>query len=361
MSQPANDDFSQHLSDDEASYHEDASDNGTATNKPKQQQQQLIPTTTTISNIKLPILKKEENGRCKRNWEAIRTRFGGNANSKKTAENYSHMEAHGVEVSTRGCKSLMHTNKVKAGHTGGPTVLILLLNSQTIYQKTEVPVVLLKKSNVNTGSFNINTVKAKQPIHTSNSNSFSPVRPQVNKFNQRSHFSKSHSPVRRPIVRNTTKMSYTHAVKGNWGTAVKTSAGSSTQKHEDRGYLISGMLRHMTGNKDHLDDFEECKGGSVTFGGSKGYITGKGRIRVEKPNVKGVGYRWMFDVDYLTDSMNYIPVSLENQTNPHAGTLEVTNNAGTLPIPNANAFVGRNEAESLNVVPTAFRHTASKV
>ncbi|GJT68124.1 hypothetical protein Tco_1019604 [Tanacetum coccineum] len=47
------------VSDDESSYHEDASENGTATNKPKQQQQ-LIPTTTTISNIKLPILKKEE-------------------------------------------------------------------------------------------------------------------------------------------------------------------------------------------------------------------------------------------------------------------------------------------------------------
>ncbi|GJS42450.1 ribonuclease H-like domain-containing protein [Tanacetum coccineum] len=62
MTKPANDDFSQHLSDDEALYHEDASDNGTATNKPKQQQQQqqLIPTTTTILNIKLPILKKEE-------------------------------------------------------------------------------------------------------------------------------------------------------------------------------------------------------------------------------------------------------------------------------------------------------------
>ncbi|GJS92946.1 hypothetical protein Tco_0799914 [Tanacetum coccineum] len=60
MSQPANDDYSQHLSDDEASYHEDASDNGTATNKAKQQQQQLTPITTTISNIKLPILKKEE-------------------------------------------------------------------------------------------------------------------------------------------------------------------------------------------------------------------------------------------------------------------------------------------------------------
>ncbi|GJX48765.1 ribonuclease H-like domain-containing protein [Tanacetum coccineum] len=56
MSQPANDEFSQHLSDDEASNHEDALDTGAA---PKQQQQ-VIPQTTAISNIKLPILKKEE-------------------------------------------------------------------------------------------------------------------------------------------------------------------------------------------------------------------------------------------------------------------------------------------------------------
>ncbi|GKF74285.1 retrovirus-related pol polyprotein from transposon TNT 1-94 [Tanacetum coccineum] len=28
----------------------------------------------------------------------------------------------------------------------------------------------------------------------------------------------------------------------------------------------------------------------------------------EKPNVQGLGHRWMFDLDYLTDSMNYIPV-----------------------------------------------------
>ncbi|GJU18747.1 putative reverse transcriptase domain-containing protein [Tanacetum coccineum] len=42
---------------------------------------------------------------------------------------------------------------------------------------------------------------------------------------------------------------------------------------EDKGIFDSGCSAHMTGNKDHLDDFEECKGGSVTFGGSKGYIT----------------------------------------------------------------------------------------
>ncbi|GJU88329.1 hypothetical protein Tco_1300752 [Tanacetum coccineum] len=57
MSQPANDEFSQHLSDDEESNHEDASDTGAA---PKQKQQVIPQTTTAISNIKLPILKKEE-------------------------------------------------------------------------------------------------------------------------------------------------------------------------------------------------------------------------------------------------------------------------------------------------------------
>ncbi|GKB70235.1 hypothetical protein Tco_0931647 [Tanacetum coccineum] len=55
MSQPGNDEFSQHLSDDEASNHEDASDAGAA---PKQQQ--VIPQITVILNIKLPILEKEE-------------------------------------------------------------------------------------------------------------------------------------------------------------------------------------------------------------------------------------------------------------------------------------------------------------
>ncbi|GKF66807.1 hypothetical protein Tco_0193324, partial [Tanacetum coccineum] len=55
---------------------------------------------------------------------------------------------------------------------------------------------------------------------------------------------------------------------------------------EDRGIFNSGCSGHMTGNKDHLEDFEECKGGSVTFRGSKGYITGKGRIRVVSPDFK---------------------------------------------------------------------------
>ncbi|GJV72586.1 hypothetical protein Tco_1492581 [Tanacetum coccineum] len=47
----------------------------------------------------------------------------------------------------------------------------------------------------------------------------------------------------------------------------------------DRGIFDSGCSRYMTGNKDQQEDFEEFNRGSVTFGGSKGYINGKGRIR----------------------------------------------------------------------------------
>ncbi|GKF88767.1 hypothetical protein Tco_0262730 [Tanacetum coccineum] len=75
----------------------------------------------------------------------------------------------------------------------------------------------------------------------------------------------------------------------------------------------------------------------------------------DKPNVKGVGYRWMFDIDYLTDSnsMNYIPVSLENQANTHACISEKTNNAGTSQTAKAIAFVEKDEEVELIVVLSA--------
>ncbi|GJR02558.1 putative ribonuclease H-like domain-containing protein [Tanacetum coccineum] len=48
-----------------------------------------------------------------------------------------------------------------------------------------------------------------------------------------------------------------------------------------------------------------------------------------KPNVAGKGPTWLFDLDYLTDSMNYQPVRSENQANKHVGPQEANHNAGT--------------------------------
>ncbi|GJY30763.1 hypothetical protein Tco_0414258 [Tanacetum coccineum] len=184
-------------------------------------------------------------------------------------------------------------------------------------------------SNVNTGSFNVNSVRPKQPVPTSTPPNFSSERPQVNKFNQRSNFSKSHSSVRRPFAKNTAQMSHSHAVKGNWGSAVKTSAGYNWRPTRpnsncnsgptfirtdhplknmvDRCIFDSGCSGHMTGNKDQLEDFEEFNGGSVTFGGSKGYITSKGRIRVSNLDfdsvsfVKELGHFNLFSISQICD------------------------------------------------------------
>ncbi|GJW50890.1 putative ribonuclease H-like domain-containing protein [Tanacetum coccineum] len=48
-----------------------------------------------------------------------------------------------------------------------------------------------------------------------------------------------------------------------------------------------------------------------------------------KPNVAGKGPNWLFDLDYLTDSMNYHSVRSENQANLHASQQESNQNTGT--------------------------------
>ncbi|GJT39645.1 putative ribonuclease H-like domain-containing protein [Tanacetum coccineum] len=152
---------------------------------------------------------------------------------------------------------------------------------------------------VNTGSSNVNTVRLRQPVPTRTSNSFSPKRPQ-----------------------------------GNWGSAVKTSAGYNWRNFKpnsncdsgptfirtdhplknmvDRGIFDSGCSGHMTGNKDQLEDFEEFNGGSVTFGGSKGYISGKGKIRVGNLDfdsvsfVKELGHFNLFSISQICDKQHKV-------------------------------------------------------
>ncbi|GKC67069.1 putative ribonuclease H-like domain-containing protein, partial [Tanacetum coccineum] len=207
---------------------------------------------------------------------------------------------------------------------------------------------------------------------------------------------------------------------------------------QNKGIVNSGCSRHMTGNKAYLVEYQEFNGGPVAFGGSKGYITGKGQIktgkldfedvcfvkelqhfnlfyvsqicdkknkvlftdseclvlspefklpdanqvllRIPRQNnmysfnlenivpsrglaclianatidesnkwhrrlgyvsfknlnklvkgnlVRGKGPTWLFDLDYLIDSMNYQPVRSENQVNKHAGPKEANHNVGT--------------------------------
>nr|GEV01886.1 hypothetical protein [Tanacetum cinerariifolium] len=60
-----------------------------------------------------------------------------------------------------------------------------------------------------------------------------------------------------------------------------------------------------------------------------------------KPNVVGKGHAWMFDLDYLNNSMNHEPISVENQANKSAGPKEANNSVGT----QANDDQGANSKE----------------
>ncbi|GKA57373.1 putative ribonuclease H-like domain-containing protein [Tanacetum coccineum] len=157
------------------------------------------------------------------------------------------------------------------------------------------------KQHINSSSVHINTARVNRPV----SNNTSPKPSQVNLKSPKKCFSKQRTPVNRPFSRNTAHKSNKYAGKGKMDTDVKTSAGcvwrkiiplSNTNygptpdtnvndhplKHmEHRGIFDSGCSGHMTGNRAHLEDYQELsKVGSVTFGGSKGSISGKGTIRL---------------------------------------------------------------------------------
>ncbi|GJS01262.1 putative ribonuclease H-like domain-containing protein [Tanacetum coccineum] len=82
--------------------------------------------------------------------------------------------------------------------------------------------------------------------------------------------------------------------------------------NKDLGIVDSGCSRSMTGNKEKLADFVKIKGGTVTFGGGDGKITGKGTIRTSNFNFENVYYVEelqnfnLFSVSQICDTKNKV-------------------------------------------------------
>ncbi|GJU52836.1 ribonuclease H-like domain-containing protein [Tanacetum coccineum] len=81
---------------------------------------------------------------------------------------------------------------------------------------------------------------------------------------------------------------------------------------KDKGIVDSGCSRHMTGNKAYLAEFQDFNGGPVAFGGSRGYITGKGKIKTGKLDfedvcfVKELQHFNLFSVSQICDKKNKV-------------------------------------------------------
>ncbi|GJX80441.1 putative ribonuclease H-like domain-containing protein [Tanacetum coccineum] len=227
------------------------------------------------------------------------------------------------------------TNANRINHSNNFVPRSVQLNAGRPKFNSVRPNINTGRTNISSGSPKVNTVRPRQPAPHKTSNSLSPKRPQMNQINQRRDFSTSYSSVRRPFAKSTAQMAHTNAVMGSWGSAVKTSASYNWRNSRpnfnynsgptfirtehplknmvDRGIFDSGCSGHMTGNKDQLEDFEEFNGGSVTFGGSKGYISGKGRIRVGNLDfdsvsfVKELGHFNLFSISQICDKQHKTP------------------------------------------------------
>ncbi|GKD44253.1 hypothetical protein Tco_1268898 [Tanacetum coccineum] len=81
---------------------------------------------------------------------------------------------------------------------------------------------------------------------------------------------------------------------------------------QNKGIVNSGCSRHMTGNKAYLAEYQDFNGGPVAFGGSKGYITGKGKIKTGKLDfedvcfVKELQHFNLFSVSHMCDKKNKV-------------------------------------------------------
>ncbi|GKB49618.1 putative ribonuclease H-like domain-containing protein, partial [Tanacetum coccineum] len=81
---------------------------------------------------------------------------------------------------------------------------------------------------------------------------------------------------------------------------------------QNKGIVDSGCSRHMTGNKTYLAEYQDFNGGPVAFRGSKGYITGKGKIKTGKLDfedvcfVKELQHFNLFSVSQMCDKKNKV-------------------------------------------------------
>ncbi|GJV15152.1 hypothetical protein Tco_1360475 [Tanacetum coccineum] len=125
------------------------------------------------------------------------------------------------------------------------------------------------------------------------------------------------------------------------------------------GFVTKACFRAVGGKETLLSPQQVCKletkdstglGTKYYKDNAHDWKQGLPLLNIKNFNVVHVAFRgrkgptWLFDLDYLTDSMNYQPVRSENQANKHAGPQEANHNAGTEDI--IDAGDSEKEAES---------------
>ncbi|GJR79958.1 ribonuclease H-like domain-containing protein [Tanacetum coccineum] len=204
-------------------------------------------------------------------------------------------------------------------------------NVQRVNHKNQfVPTAVLTRTGkipVNTarasGTNNVSTARHhfnRQAVPTNAAMKVNTVKPIVNRVRPANVFYKTHSPLSRPFINTTalrTNFSYqkVNTAEVNAVSAVGGKRETADYPHralKHKGIVDSGCSRHMTGNKAYLAEYQDFNGGPVAFGGSKGYITGKGKIKTGKLDfedvcfVKELQQFNLFSVSQICDKKNKV-------------------------------------------------------
>ncbi|GJR41599.1 putative ribonuclease H-like domain-containing protein [Tanacetum coccineum] len=230
-----------------------------------------------------------------------------------------------------------HSQKPKVDKTelGQREIRPIWNNVQRVnHQNQFVPTAILTitgKIPVNTarasGTKNVSTARHsfnRQAVLTSAAMKVNTVKPIVNIVRPTTVFHKTHSPFSKPSNKttalrtnfskqkvNTAKVNAVSDVGGKRETAVKPT-DYPHRALQNKGIVDSGCSRHMTGNKAYLAEYQDFNGGPVAFGGSKGYITGKGKIKTGKLDfedvcfVKELQHFNLFSVSQMCDKKNKV-------------------------------------------------------
>ncbi|GJU07979.1 ribonuclease H-like domain-containing protein [Tanacetum coccineum] len=328
----------------------------------KEQEKSSFAFVNTVKHVKTPRETVKEQNTCspspkadKRDWNGLMSKklglgYGFTKKACFVCGSFSHL-IRDCDFHEKRMAKQVELNKQKGKGTGQGENKPVWNNVQRLnHQNKFVPKAVLTK----TGIFPVNAARqnlSSQAAATSTARKVNTARPIVNEIRPRNNFYKSHSPIRRPSNRTTSpKANFANhkvntvgdktvsAVGGNRETAVKASAGcnwrskrhywnkvskynsgSNSSKNDDpqkalknKGIVDSGCSRHMTRNKAYLVEYQDYNGGPVAFGGSKGQITGKGKIITGKLDfedvyfVKELKQFNLFSVSQMCDKKNKI-------------------------------------------------------
>ncbi|GKA03222.1 hypothetical protein Tco_0676003 [Tanacetum coccineum] len=285
----------------------------------------------TVKHVKTPRETVKEQNTCspspkadKRDWNGLMSKklglgYGFTKKACFVCGSFSHL-IRDYDFHEKRMAKQVELNKQKGKGTSQGENRPVWNNVQRLnHQNKFVPKAVLTKTDrspINAARQNLSS----QAAVTSTARKVNTVRPIMNEIRARNNFYKSHSPIRRPFNRTTApKANFTNYKVNSAGDKAVSVVGGIGKTADDpqralknKGIVDSRCSRHMTGNKAYLVEYQDYNGGPIAFRGSKGYITGKGKIRTRNLDFEDVCFMKelqhfnLFSVSQMYDKKNKV-------------------------------------------------------